>query len=105
MFPTEGFHIVKPWRDNYSDDEVRTVTEEREELDGSRHKTFILVRLMDIDRAWHNLPPREKEAVLLVGMLQLPLRQAANLLSASHQTVWRRYNRGLEYMAHYLNGG
>lgn len=46
-----------------------------------------------------------RDAVFLIGMSQLTLREAAELRGVSHVAMWKRYQRGLEGMAHYLNGG
>lgn len=87
-------------------EEVTVLVEDYEELDGLRSKAWIQVRLMDIDRAYSALPPTEKAAVLLCGFIGLPVRQAGILVGVQdHTKMWRRYQRGLAYLASYLNGG
>lgn len=95
----------RPYRFNYSDEELSTLVEEYEELDSLRSRAFFQVRLMDIDQALKSLPPREYEAVLLCGPIGLTVRTAGALLGVSAQTMSNRYRTGLEKMARYLNGG
>jgi DNA-directed RNA polymerase specialized sigma24 family protein len=85
--------------------ELEVLVKEYEELDGLRHKAWIHVRLMDIDQAWDCLPPTEKEAILLLGFMGLRLDTAAAIMDVGRVTMWDRYNRGLRYLASYLNGG
>lgn len=92
------------YRDPYSDNEVRVLVEEYEELSGLRSKAWVQVRLLDIEQAYKHLPPAEKEAVLLCGFLGLTVRTAGNLLFTPKSVMFRRYMRGLDYLARYLNG-
>lgn len=65
----------------------------------------ILVRLADLDRAWKSLLPHEYQAVLLHGLMRLPLRMVAELLHVGSQvTILNRYEAGLTSMTDYLNG-
>lgn len=96
----------RPFRFNYNEDEVRVLIEDYEELDALRAtRSFILVRLMDIDRALKVLPPKEREALLLCGQIGLTMRTAGAILGVSAQTMSNRYNHGLGNMARFLNGG
>lgn len=90
---------------NYSVDEVEALIDYREEFEPTRFKLTWLVRFWDLDVAIRNLPPKEYQAVLLVGLIGLDVRTAGTLLGCSHQTAWRRYQRGIEYIVIYLNGG
>ncbi|HEY6022230.1 MAG TPA: sigma factor-like helix-turn-helix DNA-binding protein [Candidatus Paceibacterota bacterium] len=97
--------MARPFRDSYSETELRTLVEEYEELGLLREKLWILVRLIDLERALNHLPPRELEAVIFYGMTGLPLRDVADMMCVSHTAIHNRYQRGLKYMARYLNGG
>lgn len=90
-------------RGNYSPDEVEAVAEGYEEL-ADRTSGWILVRLIDIRRAFRTLNPERQQAVLLVGFLGYSTRQAAPMLQVSHTTVANRYKAGLDAMQAYLNG-
>lgn len=89
---------------SYSVEEVEAVAEGYEELDGGANKAWILVRLIDLRRAFDTLKPERQQAVLLVGLLGYSTRQAAEFLQVSHATVANRYNAGLDAMKSYLNG-
>lgn len=88
----------------YSNDELTALAEGYEELRCSDNKAWILVRLVDLDRAYKYLNKDHRRAVLLVGMLGYSTRAAADILGISHTTVAHRYNAGLERMESYLNG-
>jgi DNA-directed RNA polymerase specialized sigma24 family protein len=98
---TEGKRIRK-W---YSVQEVRELVEEYEAFRERQENKWVLVRLIDLHRAYAHLPSRYKEAVLLTGMIGLPVRECERLLNVDYSTVHRRYLRGLEAMVVYLNGG
>lgn len=89
---------------NYSVDEIEALIELRSELDPSAMKLAWLVRLWDLDVAIQNLPPKEYQATLLVGLIGLDIRTAGTALGCNHTTAWRRYQRGIEYIVNYLNG-
>ena len=93
------------FKDPYSDEEIKVLVEEYEELDSLRSKSWIQVRLMDIDQAITHLPPAEKLAVLLNGKRGMLYSSAAKLAEVDTSTMFRRYWRGLLYLASYLNGG
>lgn len=90
---------------NYTLDEVEALVGGYSELEPVRHKLKWLVRLCDIDTAIRNMPPKEYQAVLLVGLIGVDTRTAGEALGVSHSTVWRRYQRGLDWIVSYLNGG
>lgn len=90
---------------NYSVDEIEALVELRSELDPTWLKLAWLVRLWDLDTAIRNLPPKEYQAVLLIGLIGIDIRTAGKALECSHTTAWRRYQRGIEYIVNYLNGG
>jgi DNA-directed RNA polymerase specialized sigma24 family protein len=94
------------WRKgNYSIEEVTALVEGVEELTTWETKGWILVRLIDMWRAFAWLDQRHQEAVLLVGMQGLSTRAAASLTDMSHTTMANRYTQGLKTMVNYLNGG
>ena len=88
----------------YDLDEVTALVEEFLELrDSSR--TFVRVRLMDLDRSVPRLTLPLRQAVVLHGMYGLSLRDVGEMVGSSHQTVLRRYNNGLEQLLYTMNGG
>lgn len=96
--------MKRPFKARYSDDELYALTDEWETWAGYRAHINILVRLMDIDRAMHALSPPQREAVFLCGFCQLTEREVAKLVGVTQQAVHKRYQRGLESMALFLNG-
>lgn len=91
-------------RANYSREELEAVTEGYEELREHENKAWILVRLIDMWRAYFKLSREQQAAVFLCGMLGYSTRQASPLLDVSHTTVAKRYATGLDAMKSYLNG-
>lgn len=91
---------------NYSLDEVEALIEGYYLLQvaAERSPTW-LVRLCDVDNAIHALPPKEYQAVLLIGLIGFDTRTVGTALGVSFATAWRRYQRGLEYIVNYLNTG
>jgi len=89
---------------NYSLDEIAALADGWEELREHNNKAWILVRMIDIQRAIHTLDRPHQEAVLLVGFLGLSSRSASTELGVSHTTVSRRYAEGIAKMAKFLNG-
>jgi DNA-directed RNA polymerase specialized sigma24 family protein len=63
-----------------------------------------LLWLADLERALHAMPPKEYHAVLLYGLIRLPLLDVAEKLGVSHPTVLKRYDAGIEWLTDYLNG-
>lgn len=96
--------MKRPFRDRYTNDELYALTDEWETWAGHKESGFILVRLMDIDRAMHALSPPQREAMFLIGFCQLTHREAAALVGITPMGMWKRYQRGLESMALFLNG-
>lgn len=95
----------RPFRAKYTLDELTAITDEWEAWQGLKSHINILVRCMDVENALKHLGPVEREAVFLVGICQLTIREAAEVTDVYPMKMWRRYQRGLEAMAHYLNGG
>jgi DNA-directed RNA polymerase specialized sigma24 family protein len=93
------------FRDPYSAEEIEAVVENYDELQYLRYKSWVQVRLMDIDMALRSLRPKHYEAVLLCGMFGLTVRTAGILVGVSKDTMHRRYVRGLGDLARFLNGG
>ena len=91
---------------NYSLDEVTALIEcyDLLRVAAERSPTW-LVRRCDVDRAVRSLPPKEYQAVLLIGLIGLDTRTVGEALDVSFMTAWRRYQRGLEYTVNYLNTG
>lgn len=89
---------------SYHPDEVRALIDSWEEL---RHdsRLWILVRYADLTVALRNAPPHEYQAVLLCGLLGLPVREAGALMGVGHNTMHYRYTKGIEWLTDYLNGG
>jgi DNA-directed RNA polymerase specialized sigma24 family protein len=94
----------KPFLARYTLDELIAITDEWEAWAEYKDRHNIHVRLMDTMDAIHKLSPPLAEAVFLIGLAQLPTREAAKFAGVPYVTLWRRYQRGLENMAHYLNG-
>ena len=94
----------KSFRAKYTLDELIAITDEWEAWTEYRDRLNILVRLMDTMQALRVLSPPQAEAVFLIGLAQLTTREAAKLAGVTPMGVWKRYQRGLENMAHYLNG-
>lgn len=90
---------------NYDLDEVTVLVEEYAELTFKRHKSAILVRLIDLERVLKRLSRPHYTAVLLCGMVGLTTRTAGTLVGVSKDTMHRRYQRGLREIVTYLNGG
>lgn len=91
--------------DNYTTTELDTLVTEYEELGSLRgRKAFVHVRLIDLDRVFKQLPPVEAEAVFLIGVCGHTQQESARLVGVSQSTMSRRFIRGLDYLARYLNG-
>lgn len=95
----------RAFKDPYSMEEITVLVEDYDELQASRSKPWIQVRLMDIDRAFKALPPKLKVAVLLCGFMGMTVRTAGVIVDEPKSTMYRRYMNGLTYLASYLNGG
>jgi DNA-directed RNA polymerase specialized sigma24 family protein len=96
---------VKPTRrSNYTLEEVEGLIEMYEEVESIKDQLWVLVRYADLDISLRRMPPKYYEATLLVGLLGFDLRWAGKQLGVSHDTVWRRYKRGLEWLTNNLNG-
>lgn len=96
--------MASPKTANYTAEEVEALVELKAELDPAAMKLAWLVRLWDLDTAIRRMPPKEYQAVLLIGLVGIDTRTAGNALGVSHMTVWRRYQRGIEWIVNYLNG-
>ena len=94
----------------YTRREVKGLVDNYAELKGRRDTTpgfplFLLLALVDLDRAIANLPPKEYQAILLHGLLRQTVRgAAAGLLGVSPTTLYERYESGLEWITDFLNG-
>lgn len=94
-----------PRLDNYTTTELDTLVTEYEELGYLRgRKAFVHVRLIDLDRVFKLLPPAEAEAIFLIGVCGHTQRESAKIAGVSQSTMSRRFIRGLDYLARYLNG-
>jgi DNA-directed RNA polymerase specialized sigma24 family protein len=96
-------------RPNYKASEVRALVEEYEELRAmkgtERWRLRYLISLADLEKSIRRMPPKEYQAVLLVGLLCIATRTAGELLGCSGETMRKRYLRGLEWLITDLNGG
>lgn len=95
---------------NYSTAEVQSLVEEYgrfRALKGveSDARLYHLVRLADLDKSIRRLPPKEYQAVLLCGLLEIATRTAGQLLGVSGETMRKRLLKGLEWLTNDLNGG
>lgn len=95
---------MKPTTANYTAEEVEALIELKAELDPTAMRLAWLVRLWDLDTAIRRMPPKEYQAVLLVGLIGVDTRTAGTALGVNFSTVWRRYQRGIEWIVNYLNG-
>lgn len=94
----------KPFRAKYTLDELIAITDEWEYVAGYRDRLWVLVMLMDTMSAMKVLSDKQKQAVFLIGLCQMRQEDAAALCGITQPAMWKRYQRGLENMAHYLNG-
>lgn len=62
------------------------------------------IRLIDVMNAMRALSPKQREAVFLVNVCQLTLREAADYCNVTLNAMWERHNRGLLNVVNYLNG-
>ena len=94
---------------NYADRDIRTLVEGYPELraacDTNARGLRRLFGLADLGSALRRLPRRLREVVLLHGQLGLSQRETAERLGVSQTEVSRRYQRGLEAISFYMNGG
>lgn len=89
----------------YTTEEVEALVEGYTELIGYRHKPYLMVRLLDIQRSTKWCSKITRDALFFVGVLGLPLREAGNAMEVSKDTAQRRYKRGLQELTRKLNGG
>jgi len=90
--------------DNYSEDEVRALVENYDELHYRKDRLWLLVRLVDLEQAIDKLPQKEAEAVKLCGLIGLSTRWAGDTMGISHTTVRKHYLRGLSRLTRLVNG-
>jgi len=93
---------------NYSNSEIKWLVEDYEELKhlkgtNSEGRIMFLIKLADLERSLRRLSKPEFEAVFLCGMFGISTRSAGNLVGTSHVTMNKRYKRGLQSLARYLN--
>lgn len=89
----------------YTSKEVEVLVSEYQELCAVRHKSWIQVRLLDVERASKRLSKPLFEAVILCGVHGLTMRTAGVLVGKDPATMLRRYMRGIDGIVTYLNGG
>ena len=87
----------------YSLVETVELVEGYEELQNSKHKLWILVRLLDLEAAMKQLPIQYKVYVYLIGLAGYTRRDAGDMLGVSHQTAARKYITGLLLLHRRLN--
>jgi len=92
----------------YSVDEVRALVEEYDTLkavlDTNRKGIKWVCYHVDIRHAYLSLSRPQQGAILLHGFIGHGLETAAQLEGIGKSQMHRRYIRGLESMANYLNG-
>lgn len=88
---------------SYTTDEIRGLIDHWLTL---RHtdRLWIRVRYADLSRAVGALPRGMAQVVYVHGLLQLPVREASEVLGMSKSTVSRHYIDATEWMADYLSG-
>lgn len=89
---------------SYTIEEVRVLVEEYEAFRELKHKSWILVRLLDLEASVRRLPATLRAPLVLHGMLGLPLRAVAEELNASKSTVARRYLNAIERLVEEMSG-
>lgn len=95
-------------RRSYSRAEVQRVVEawdvlhERKGVYG--HPLLILCQLADLQKALPRLSYKEREIVLVCGIVGLSVRAAEKFLGVNYRTAARRYARALEKLTIYMNG-
>lgn len=96
-----------PDRTDYSPDHVRALIREyeafRSRVDTDRAGLNFLVQLADLDRVLALLPRGYQEVVLLHGLMGLPQRDVAELLSKQQSTISERYERAMVAVHTLLN--
>lgn len=102
-FPSRST-ITHRWG-RYTEDEVEAIVDGYAELTGYRQKPYLQVRLLDVERGLRRTSLVYAQAMFLVGMLGLSLREAGKVLGVSKDTVYRRYSRGIQELTRKLNGG
>jgi DNA-directed RNA polymerase specialized sigma24 family protein len=90
---------------SYDEDEVRVLVEEYEKLMGGRSRSFIHVRLMDLDKALPKLLPKERQAIYLHGQMGMSVRSAGQVVGMAPTSLFRRYNEGIAHLVKIMNGG
>ena len=89
----------------YTEEEVEALIEGYTELIDYRHKPYLMVRLLDVERGTRWCSRITRDALFFVGVLGLPLREAGIAMEVSKDTAQRRYRRGLQELTRKLNGG
>lgn len=93
----------------YSANEVRALVEDYDTvkvmLDTNRRGIKWVCYHVDIHKAYLSLSRPQRGAILLHGFIGFGLETAAEMEGIGKSQMHRRYMRGLEAMAHYLNGG
>lgn len=97
--------MKRPYRARYTLNELIAITDEWEAWQEYKSYLNILIRLMDTENALMSLSQKQRQAVFLIGICQMSVQEAADLCGITTSPMWRRYQRGLDAMAHYLNGG
>lgn len=96
--------MTSPPQSSYTVDEVEAIVDLYYEAKPVATRLSTLVRLWDVERAIHALPPKERESLFLIGLVGFDSRTVGTALGVDYTTAWRRYRRGLEYIVNYLNG-
>jgi DNA-directed RNA polymerase specialized sigma24 family protein len=97
-------------RANYSPEQIEHMVmdyeamRERRDTDTRGSRLYTLLILADFDRALQQLSGKYYEAVLLHGLIGVPIRNTAELLQINPKTVVKRYRKGLEELHYLMNG-
>lgn len=95
---------IRSWG-RYEVDEVRVLVEEYATLVGLDRRPGIFVRLLDLRRALARMTRPERDALLLVGVMDLPGPDAGAVLGVSPRVIRRRYEGALLSLTARMNGG
>jgi DNA-directed RNA polymerase specialized sigma24 family protein len=82
----------------YTEAEIDCLVENYMEYISLKHKSFILLRLLDLQVAMRQLPMVLREAVVYVGVLNYSIEEAAEYFEVSKSTILRRYANGMGYL-------
>lgn len=89
---------------NYSYEEVRALVENYDGLAHLKGKRWLFPRLVDLEVAVKRLTDKQREVVVLYGMIGLSQDEVGEILGIAQQQVSRRYLRALVSLTKTING-